>query len=228
VSLASILSIPVRFCERRDDVDVGILPADERRAIAAAVPSRQAEFATVRVCARAALADLQPGGGIAAPPILPGPDRAPVWPAGIVGSMTHCDGYRAAAVARAATVASIGIDAEPHAPLPDDVVDLVAHGGEYSKIRRLAVDDPTVAWDRLLFSIKESVFKAWFPLTRQWLGFEQVCVEIDPRTSAFEAHFRVPGPVVGGRRVAQLHGRYVTGDELMLTAVTVPLPATAR
>lgn len=81
--------------------------------------------------------------------------------------MTHCDGYRAAAVARRETIASIGIDAEPHAALPDGVEKLTALPEERMALTRLAVTHPHIHWDRLLFSAKESVYKAWFPLIRQ-------------------------------------------------------------
>lgn len=86
--------------------------------------------------------------------------------------MTHCAGYRAAAAARARDVVTIGIDAEPHAVLPDGVLDVVALPEERAWIYELARSAEEVHRDRLLFSAKESVYKAWFPLTGRWLGFE--------------------------------------------------------
>lgn len=77
---------------------------------------RQREFATARSCARTALARL----GVPPVPVLASPRGAPRWPAGVVGSITHCDGYRAAAVAYTRDVVSLGIDAEPDEPLPND------------------------------------------------------------------------------------------------------------
>ncbi|HEY3692789.1 MAG TPA: hypothetical protein VGL46_21300 [Pseudonocardiaceae bacterium] len=50
--------------------------------------------------------------------MVPGERRKPVWPPGVVGSLTHCTGYRAAAVAHRRGVLTVGIDAEPHEPLP--------------------------------------------------------------------------------------------------------------
>ena len=82
---------------RTDPSERGLFPA-EAAIVARAVERRKDEFATIRRCARTALAEL----GVPAGPILPGVRGAPVWPAGIVGSMTHCVGYRAAAVARSA------------------------------------------------------------------------------------------------------------------------------
>ena len=68
-------------------------------------------------------------------PVLPGERGAPRWPAGVVGSMTHCAGYRAAALVRAADLASLGIDAEPHGPLPEGVLRRVALPAERERLR---------------------------------------------------------------------------------------------
>ena len=66
----------------------------------------------------------------------PGAKREPLWPAGVVGSITHCDGYRAAAVARATDLATVGIDAEPHEPLPDGVLAAIALPAEPPRAAR--------------------------------------------------------------------------------------------
>lgn len=115
-------------------------------------------------------------------PVLPGERGAPRWPAGLVGSMTHCEGYCAAALVRATDLASIGIDAEPHEPLPEGVLDAVSLPTELTHLRELTADGPgahghRVHWDRLLFSAKESVYKAWFPLTGKWLDFSEADIE---------------------------------------------------
>src|SRR5829696_6355628 len=112
----------VRVVEAYDDlVPVALFP-EECAVIASAVEKRQREFATVRYCARAALAKL----GVPPSPLLPGDRGAPNWPDGIVGSMTHCERFRAAAVARSSEVLTIGIDAEPNDHLPEGVLPLIA------------------------------------------------------------------------------------------------------
>ncbi|MFE1172462.1 4'-phosphopantetheinyl transferase [Streptomyces sp. NPDC058773] len=214
-----LLPAPVRTAEAFDDAPLSEMFPEEWAQVANAVPKRQLEFGTVRRCARRALAEL----GFAPAPLLPGPKREPQWPAGVVGAMTHCTGYRAAAVARASEVRAIGLDAEPHLPLDDPgVVDLVTLPEERTELRRLAALEPEVCWDRLVFSAKESVYKAWFPLTRRWLDFEEALLTLDPTNATFTAQLLVPGPVVNGTELTAFHGRWLIGSGLMVTAIVVP------
>jgi 4'-phosphopantetheinyl transferase EntD len=192
-----------------DDPDTRPFPGEEDL-IATAVATRRREFVTARRCAREALAGL----GIAPVPIRPGPRREPLWPGGVAGSITHCAGYRAAAVVRTSDVASIGIDAETHAPLPPRVIPAVTAPGDVEHLAELAARDPSVHWDRLLFSAKEAVYKAWFPLTGRWLGFEDAALTIDPAERTFTARLRVDAPFDA------LHGRYLITGGLVLAAVS--------
>lgn len=189
----------------------------EREVIAKAVTKRRAEFSTVRACARIALAEL----GIAAAPILPGERGAPQWPAGVVGSMTHCQDYRAAAVAPDRLAISIGLDAEPHAPLPDGVFELVARPEEQQQLAALATGYPQVHWERLLFTMKESVYKAWFPITHRWLDFQEASIRIDPDAERFVAELLVPGPELHGTELTAFHGRFLVQDDLALSAIVL-------
>ncbi|MEV0171530.1 4'-phosphopantetheinyl transferase superfamily protein [Streptomyces sp. NPDC050803] len=199
---------------------------EEAAVVAQAVEKRRREFAAVRSCARRAMEKL----GVPAQPLLPGDRGAPRWPAGLAGSMTHCDGYCAAAVVRATDLASLGIDAEPNEPLPDGVLAAVSLPGEQQRIRALTDDRPDVRWDRLLFSAKESVYKAWFPLTGQWLEFTEADIELaadpgDRPSGTFRATLLVPGPLLGdGRRLGHFDGRWTVGRGLVASVVTVPHP----
>ncbi|MEU8071903.1 4'-phosphopantetheinyl transferase superfamily protein [Micromonospora sp. NPDC049151] len=190
----------------------------EEDLIARAVSGRRQEFVTARRCAREALARL----GYAPAPIRPGPRREPVWPAGVVGSITHCSGYRAAAVAPSGALAGLGIDAEPHEPLPDGVAGAVLTAGEPERLAALRAADPATHWDRLLFSAKESVYKAWYPLTGRWLGFEEAELTFD-RAGRFTARILVDGTRAdGGPPLDVLDGRWLASGGLLLTAVAVP------
>jgi 4'-phosphopantetheinyl transferase EntD len=198
-----------------DPPDPALFP-EEEALIVRAVDKRRREFSTARVLARSALATL----GFPPAPILRGERGAPVWPAGVVGSLTHTTGYRCAAVALDRHVHSIGIDAEEDAPVPDGVLDAVSDDDERRALALLAVERPDVHWDRLLFSAKESVYKAWFPLTRRWLGFEEATVAPRP-DGTFTARLLVPGPVVAGHEISGFDGRWLARDGLLLTAIVL-------
>ncbi|MBC7272940.1 MAG: 4'-phosphopantetheinyl transferase superfamily protein [Streptomyces sp.] len=206
-----------------DGTEPATLYPEEAALVARAVPKRRREFALVRGCARRAMEKL----GVPPHPVLPGERGAPRWPAGLVGSMTHCDGYGAAALVRATDLAAVGIDAEPHGPLPDGVLDAVALPAERERLRALSLSHPAVHWDRLLFSAKESVYKAWFPLTGQWLDFTEADIDIrvapgERLSGTLRAELLVPGPVVTGRRRTHFDGRWTIRQGLAATAVTVP------
>jgi 4'-phosphopantetheinyl transferase EntD/DNA-binding NarL/FixJ family response regulator len=216
--LERILPTPVVAVEAFEDSHAARLFPEEEAVIVKAVAKRRAEFTTARACARAALARL----GVPPAPILPGHRGAPRWPDGVVGSITHCDGYRAVAVARFRDVATLGLDAEPNEPLPEGVLDTIALEKERARLAELTATKLDVCWDRLLFSAKESVYKAWFPLALRWLGFESADITVDPCRGAFTARLLVPGPLVAGSPLTVLHGRWLADRGLLVTAIAVP------
>jgi 4'-phosphopantetheinyl transferase EntD len=206
------------------DPPEAVLFPEETLLLAQAVEKRRLEFTTVRHCARQAFARL----GVEPAPILPGEMGAPQWPKGVVGSMTHCAGYRAAVVARSGDLLTVGVDAEPHEPLPPEVLGTVSLPEERARLARLAAQRPDVHWDRLLFSAKEAVYKAWFPLTRRWLDFEEASVAFaagpgaDPAgVGTFYARLLVPGPVVNGAGLPGFAGRWMVRGGLLFTAIAI-------
>ncbi|GIF50582.1 4'-phosphopantetheinyl transferase EntD [Asanoa ferruginea] len=210
--LTAILPPSAVAAERRDDADPAPLFPGEAAAVADAVDSRRREFATGRLCAREALRAL----GLPAAAVPRGDGGAPVWPPGVVGSVTHCAGYRGAAVARAGDLAALGIDAEPDEPLPAGVLDLVAGEGELA-----GLPDGGPHWDRLLFCAKEALYKAWYPLARRWLGFEEAWVTLAP-DGTFTARVLVEGAPVGGGVRTEFAGTWLATPGLLLAAVAVP------
>jgi len=195
----------------------GVLFPEEQKVIADAVPPRRREYATVRSCARACLQRL----GYQPVPILPGVGGAPIWPAGVQGSMTHCAGYTAAAVGAHPPIFAIGIDAEPDAPLPDGVLDLVATAAERDRLAGIQPGPDGPNWDRLLFSAKEAVYKAWFPLVGEWLDHQQAEISFHPHEETFAALLSRDGLIVNGRRLRCLHGRWIRQHGILLTAVVL-------
>jgi enterobactin synthetase component D / holo-[acyl-carrier protein] synthase len=200
----------------RDELDVRLFP-EEEVLVGKAVEKRRREFTTARACARAALGQI----GLPVVPILTGERGEPLWPQNVVGSITHCEGYRACAVARSSEILTIGIDAEPNAALPEGLLADIARPEELPGLRAMATEYPNVHWDRLLFSAKESVYKAWFPLAERWLGFEDARITFDPGAHAFTANLLVSGPVVAGRPLSGFSGVWMVDDGLILTAITV-------
>jgi 4'-phosphopantetheinyl transferase EntD len=213
--IEEILPRCVAAAEAMNDPPGVVLFPEEAAVLAGAADERRREYATARACARAALRKL----GLPPVPILPGPTGAPQWPAGVAGSITHCSGYRACAVGWKRDVMAIGIDAEPQEPLPEGVLGAVATSADYAHLRRLEAAKPSVPWDRLLFSAKEAVYKAWCALTGHRLNFADASVEIDPVGGTFAARLLIAGPVASGRRISGFPGRWLVRDGLVITAV---------
>jgi enterobactin synthetase component D / holo-[acyl-carrier protein] synthase len=215
--IEALLPPAVVTVEAFDDVPGEAPFPGEEDLIAKAVETRRREFITARRCARAALRTF----GYPDAPIRSGPKREPQWPAGMTGSITHCAGYRAAAVARTTDTPLLGIDAEPNAPLPEGIAESITVPGEPAMLERLAGTDPRTHWGRLLFSAKEAVYKAWFPVTRRWLGFDEARLTIDLKTATFTATLLVDGTRTdGGPPLRTLHGRFAVDRGLILTAVS--------
>jgi len=222
--IEEILPAGTASAEAFGDPDSLSLFPEEEAQISRAVEKRRREFGTVRLCARRALAEL----GVPAAPILPGERGAPQWPAGVVGSMTHCDGYRAAAVALSDAIATIGIDAEPHAPLPDGILGHIALASEQTLLAELGRASPAVHWDRLLFCAKESVYKAWFPLARTWLGFEEADIVLRPDGTFSARLLAASTPVLAGQALTGFEGRWLARRGLAITAISLPVGASAH
>ena len=197
----------------------GLTPLPEEEAlIAKSVAKRRNEFVTVRHCARIALGEL----GVPPVPILKGDKGEPCWPDGVVGSLTHCTGYRGAVVGRSAAVRSVGIDAEPHDTLPHGVLDAVSLPDESSEIPEKM--PAGLHWDLILFCAKEATYKAWFPLTKRWLGFEDahITFEADSQTTGgFVSRILIDPEALSGPPLTALNGRWSVDRGLVLTAIVL-------
>jgi 4'-phosphopantetheinyl transferase EntD len=175
--------------------------AAEAGLVARAVDKRRREFVTTRNCAREALSKL----GMEPVAILRGDNGEPLWPRQIVGSLQ---------------VRSLGIDAEPHEPLPEGVLDHVSIEPEREV---LTSRNSAVHWDRLLFCAKEATYKAWFPLAKRWLGFEDAHITFEQTgegTGTFRSELLVDGATVdGGQPLLGFDGRWLVQDGLIVTAI---------
>ncbi|MDQ4092462.1 MAG: 4'-phosphopantetheinyl transferase superfamily protein [Actinomycetota bacterium] len=221
--IEQILPAAVACAEAFDDPPDAVLYPQEEAVLSRAVDKRRREFRTVRHCARQALRKL----GLPPVAVLPGEHREPLWPSGVVGSMTHCAGYRAAALACSRDMLTVGIDAEPHQPLPTDVLGVIALAEEKVQISELTAAQGALHWDRILFCAKETVYKAWFPLMQRWLGFHDATVTItpnpvNPTEGALSARLLVSVPPIAGQPLTEFIGRWLVRDRLVIAAIATP------
>jgi len=187
------------------------LHEDEAACVARAVPHRVAEFRQGRAAARRALGRL----GFPPTAIPAGVDRAPQWPAGIVGSIAHTEGRCVAALAAADRIVSIGFDVERARPLPARIRALVCTVDELAWADARTDDAP---WHLLTFVAKEAFYKAWYPLTRTFIGFHDVALRFDP------AGVFVP-VAAGGHCTAKMltdyAGRWARDEEFVYAAAWI-------
>ena len=183
------------------------LIGSEPKAIAKAVPKRQNEFAAGRRAARAALRKL----GHTDVPIPAGEDRAPLWPKGVFGAITHDDGLAAALVAKAEDCDGVGIDIAEAAPFPRHLRERIL----ISEAER-ALNDLDA---RAVFSAKEALFKALYPAAQTFFGFEAAEVIPDFAGETFSARLT---QAVGTHAVgSRFNGGLTIADNRLLATLIV-------
>jgi len=138
------------------------------------------DFRASRYCSKMALLKL----GIRCFPILINQHRAPVWPENIVGSLTHCENQCLAVVARTKDVRSIGVDIERINPIKKELISIICTKAEQRQLDML--NNPTVA-AKIMFSIKESIFKCLHPIVEQWIDFKDVSLELNFKELSYQA-----------------------------------------
>jgi 4'-phosphopantetheinyl transferase EntD len=183
---------------------------EEEEYVRSAVFKRRLEFSTGRCCAREALEQL----GVTPAPILMGPLRAPIWPRGFIGTITHAEGISAAVVARTGLWQGIGIDILGVAGAREVLrvaAGIVAGEQEEQSAQRIAgtILDARV----LLFSAKESVIKAISSSSRRFVDFTEIAMEVEEET--FSA--ACPG------RESPVHGWWKVAEDLLITGATLPI-----
>jgi 4'-phosphopantetheinyl transferase EntD len=198
----------------------------EAAQVEGAVPRRQREFAAGRACARRALARL----GIRDFVLRNGADRAPRWPAGVVGSITHTGdarrGFCAVAVARTPEVAALGLDAEIGS-LGEALWDGVLTRCERTWLGTLRDDREREQGALLIFSAKECFYKAQYPMSGRFLEFGQVEIAVEAQAEAsaraqagsFEVRLSRSAPAALPLR--RCTGRYAVDGDLLMTGITV-------
>ncbi|MFF5177342.1 4'-phosphopantetheinyl transferase [Micromonospora sp. NPDC000316] len=201
-----------------DDWAGELLAAEQACLGERAVQTRRRDFTAGRVCARRAMTSL----GLPETAVPAAADRAPVWPAGVVGTITHTSGYCAAAAAHATDIRSVGMDAERHREINEGVRRLVLLPEEEENCSRLPAD---ISWPVVYFSAKETVYKVWYPIVGSWLDFHDAHLTLDPDAGTFTARI-APARVDAADVVdppATITGRFVVADGLVRTAAVLTL-----
>lgn len=184
VALNAVLPAGVACAVMAPDAGMAAAYAIEAAAMRTAVSKRRAEFFTGRAAARRAMYRM----GIAPVPVPMGEDRAPVWPAGVVGSISHCDEVCVALIGRAKDWRSLSVDVEPTEDLPCNLWDIVLGSKERARLAQLP-DAAQGRRGRLIFSAKEAVYKLQFPITGNWMDFSELDITVTAAETAFDARF---------------------------------------
>jgi 4'-phosphopantetheinyl transferase EntD len=199
-----------------DAADPSALSPEEAAQAARFAPARRREFAAGRQCARTLLAEL----GAGEPPLLVDVHRAPGWPEGVVGSISHGAGLCVVAIARRGPVRGLGVDVESEEPLAAAVRRRVWSEPEARRFAG-APDDEAGRTAKLLFSAKEALFKCVHPLLQSPLGLRAVEIELDSAAGRFRARAL---PAAGERAAAlvdAVEGRYAFRDGRVLAGATL-------
>jgi 4'-phosphopantetheinyl transferase EntD len=158
--------LTVQRCETK------LLTAREWESIRHCAERRIIDFCSGRVCARRALAEY----GVNGFDLLSAEDRQPLWPSGLVGSITHTDGFAAAVVAEQRVVAGLGIDVERIGAVHSELWPPICTAPELDRLRALSVEEQLLA-GALTFVAKEAFFKCQYPLASERFGFDEVELE---------------------------------------------------
>jgi 4'-phosphopantetheinyl transferase EntD len=196
-------------------ISPSVLAPPEAAQIERAVAKRRREFAAGRLLARRLLRRLGMPESFA---LVNGEDRAPVWPDGVVGSISHTRTWAAVALARVGDVVSLGCDLEHDKPLDEGVLRRICLPTEREWIASLPAERRgNLAM--LVFSAKEAAYKAQYPLTRRVLDFADFAVVFDLEGGSFSAEFQTA--IAPWKRGDTLSGRWRTADGMVATAVTI-------
>ncbi len=199
-----------------------LLPA-EARCVTGAVQKRVQEFSAGRQCARMALSEL----GITGFPLLAAPDRSPVWPRGIVGSISHTRSHCAAVVARSATFLGLGLDTEGRHAVRAGLWPRLFVSSELQRLEQLPAARRAVV-AALGFAAKEAFYKLQYPLVRERLEFDAIAIvyaapigDVDGEVGEFTV---VPQRQIAlqARHAGVLTGRFAVHDGYVSAAIALP------
>lgn len=196
----------------------GLLSESELSVISHCAEKRIIDFTAGRLCARRALEAF----GVYGFSVLPAPDRTPRWPEGLVGSITHTQGYSAAVLGRRASLAGLGIDSELVASVHEELWPRICTPPELARLEALSSTRRASA-AALIFAAKEAFYKCQYPHTAEWLEFEDI--EIDsPDFEAEQGDFTIlprRALVISSRTGQALRGKFRVHGALLTCGVAL-------
>ena len=204
------------FCEHlSDSTDFLLHPEEEKISASFGSSKRRSEFSLGRYCAHRALSKFE----LESVPILRNTEnREPYWPESVRGSITHSEGFAAAAVGLTKDVSGIGIDLESLSRRVDfNIRRHVCVEKEREFLETLPAEQAN-RYLRIIFSAKESIFKCFFPISQTYLSFQDAAIIIDENNSEFS--FVLSKACSGITSAGFQHsGRFSIKDDLLLTSI---------
>lgn len=194
-----------------------LLLAAEKNVIETVVQKRREEFSTGRLCAHSAMRAIIPHEK--PQPLLPGKKREPLWPDGLIGSISHSADRCLAVVSLDPAIKSLGLDIEKREGIKPGVRDLICSTEELSMLKEY--EHNPEAW-KLIFSAKESVYKALFPILQRWIGFSDATLRFDFEQQSFTAVMNPSIELPSNIGSSTLAGRFSISADYILTTVEIP------
>ena len=216
--ISSLFAPEVVAAELRTPGDPALLLPAEAVYLGRAVAKRAQEFAAGRLCARRALSEF----GIVDFPIQAAPDRSPVWPPSMVGSITHTAGIGAAAVARRGQVKALGLDIEVVGDVKAEIWPSICLTAEVAWLNSIPVIEQAAA-AALIFSAKEAFYKCQYPLVQERLDFHEARIEAlewGVSRGQFQVH-ATSSFAVTAHTTMPLRGQYLFQDGFVMTGISL-------
>lgn len=190
------------------------LTEEEEASLHGVSEKRRREFSAGRYCARRALALL----GVSNASIPFTVDRVPLWPDNTIGSISHTKTGCAVVVARREKCSAIGIDIEEVNRLTRKYWSKVLRPREMAFLETISKAEDPVPYATLMFGIKEAFYKYQYPITGEYLGFQEAEVSIINQPEGIFV-LKLVSAFGGWKRGYQFYGSYKFFESYVVSAL---------
>jgi len=180
-------------------------------------PQRKEEFILGRICANKAYMKLT-GEELLNLPV--GPSREPLWPGNLVGSISHNRFWVGAAVAQKNSLLGLGIDFEVMGRTRQELARYITNEQDLTSVEGCTEEELLT----FIFSAKESLYKALFPLVNKFFGFDAAAVtDVNIHEKTFEIQLLTHlSDVFKPHQRCKFTGRYERDNTSCLTVIEIP------